>query len=714
MTPDANENSIPPYETEQREESRQPDLSWPEIELRKYLAAAWDQKTPSTIKVIGRLHRLEEARHGFLEDLHHPATGVRLPAPAANSMAHKSVYVPAGELRKFNQSSTASQYAIAYVELSPIQERQKRNDPLACSVRPGSLTPLVTVPTGWGVHDVDFESAQLITEMARKVIEERLIEETSDVQEALEAAQEMLKEASSEQSVLVESLEKTRHELKEGADRIKIIEADAATRRAVLESKFRELESLLKEKGDRMLALKLIESEDLEKLFPSAQKEHERQGHDFETTLDGDWGRLAGYVQAFLWKKGMHYSQAQLLDFMTLLRTNDLIVLAGDSGSGKTSLIKSVAEAIGGVSTIVPVKPNWTSSEDLLGYYNPIEGRYHPSPFLLALLDASRKPDVPHFICLDEMNLARVEYYFADFLSLLEARGAEPWIHLYSSAEERQTAVDNRLFLSLEEEARKRTGLGADTTLEEILLHDGASNELRKLAGFQEADTVLAYHAKLRRSLAGLIEIPPGFRFPKNVWIVGSINVDETTHYLSPKILDRAHVIRFRNPVLADWSVLENEVQEFDLDLSLPVNLLAKDIGAREQYPTFDPKDPDAAWLVAFSRDYLDPLGIEFGLRAIRQSINYMTKAGEAGIEPLSALNNIVLHKILPKMVIELDKAAATGQKRRDILAQMSGALAGKLGDLNGGLVTESAVDAVEHMIARAEGNHGIANFWAR
>ena len=146
-------------------------------------------------------------------------------------------------------------------------------------------------------------------------------------------------------------------------------------------------------------------------------------------------------------------------------------------------------------------------------------------------------------------------------------------------------------------------------------------------------------------------------------------------------------------------------------DSSLPVNLLAKDIGAREQYPTFDPKDPDAAWLVAFSRDYLDPLGIEFGLRAIRQSINYMTKAGEAGIEPLSALNNIVLHKILPKMVIELDKAATTGQKRRDILVQMSGALAGKLGVMNGGLVTESAVDAVEQMIARAEGNHGIAHF---
>ena len=74
----------------------------------------------------------------------------------------------------------------------------------------------------------------------------------------------------------------------------------------------------------------------------------------------------------------------------------------------------------------MPVKPNWTGSDDLLGYYNPIERRYHPSQFLLALLEAAREPEIPHFICLDEMNLARVEYYFADFLSLLETRGEAP------------------------------------------------------------------------------------------------------------------------------------------------------------------------------------------------------------------------------------------------------------------------------------------------
>ena len=81
-------------------------------------------------------------------------------------------------------------------------------------------------------------------------------------------------------------------------------------------------------------------------------------------------------------------------------------------------LVKSFADAIGGKAFIIPVKPNWTSAEDLLGYYNPLEKKYLATPFLEALLEAQNNPTIPYFICLDEMNLARIEYYFADFLSL--------------------------------------------------------------------------------------------------------------------------------------------------------------------------------------------------------------------------------------------------------------------------------------------------------
>ncbi len=622
--------------------------------------------------------------------------------------------MPPSELQRFHQDQVSTVFAIATLDLSPLTRRKEREDPLACTVRAGTLTPLASIPDGWGVHRLTSGSASLITDMARQVIEARLGEETAGAAAALEAARTTLAAAQAENEKLDQQLKGLRVEIKNAAGRAYALESETKSRRTALEESLRGLETLLREKADRMLALRLIEEADLEKLFPSTLQPRRREGHDFQDALGGDLNKLAGYVQAHSWQRGMHYSRAQLLDYITLLRTSDLLVLAGDSGSGKTSLIKSVADAIGGKCVIVPVKPNWTSAEDLLGYYNPIEGRYHPSQFLLALLEAARDPEVPYFICLDEMNLARVEYYFADFLSLLETRGRDPLIHLYASGEERQTAVDNHLFLILEQEARTRAGLPTNASLEDILLNDHASLELRKLAGFQDSDNVLAHHAKLRRSLAGLLDIPPTLRFPRNAWIIGAINVDETTHYLSPKILDRAHVMRFRNPVLVDWESVEKEVEVFDLDILQPINLRVDDIGTRDQYPTFDRQNSAVAVLSRLSREYLDPLGIEFGLRAIRQSMNYMDKAGDVGLGTTEALNNIVLHKILPKMIVELDKVTSTGAKRRDVLASLRNALTSELNGLNRTLVTESALDALDELLARAEGNNGIANFWAR
>ena len=348
-----------------------------------------------------------------------------------------------------------------------------------------------------------------------------------------------------------------------------------------------------------------------------------------------------------------------------------------------------------------------------MGYYNPIEQRFHPTQFLLTLLDAAAEPDVPHFICLDEMNLARVEYYFADFLSLLESRDSLPWIHLYGTQEEQQTALDNRLFLKLEEEARNRSGLGPNATLEDLLLNDQANQELRKLAGFQEADTVLSHHARLRRAVSALIRLPSSFCFPPNVWILGAINVDETTHYLSPKILDRVHVMRFANPVLVDWESEASTLASFDLDMAMPVRMRAVEIGMRGPYPPFDRSQPDIAWLAELSKEFLDLLGIEFGLRAIRQSVHYLDKAQGCGINEAEALNNVLMHKVLPKLVVDVDKLAPTGEKRRDLLKRMAQFIGAKLQTMDEAPPDNASV-RLQQMLVRAEANHGIANFWAR
>lgn len=142
---------------------------------------------------------------------------------------------------------------------------------------------------------------------------------------------------------------------------------------------------------------------------------------------------------------------------------------------------------------VVAVRPDWTDNRGLLGYYNPITREYQPTPFLRLLLAAeeeyraaqrARRPSHPFFAILDEMNLARVEHYFSDFLSCLES--GEP-IHLH----------------------------------DDPLLAAGAS---------EDGDPVPMH-----------VTIPP------NLFLTGTVNVDETTYMFSPKVLDRAFVLEFND-----------------------------------------------------------------------------------------------------------------------------------------------------------------------
>ena len=129
--------------------------------------------------------------------------------------------------------------------------------------------------------------------------------------------------------------------------------------------------------------------------------------------------------------EGLVVDDRTLRRFHLSLRSRGFVILSGISGTGKTWLAQAYARAVGGRELLLPVAPNWTTNEDLLGYLNPISGVYHDTPFSKFLREAAlewklaiaeeRKP-VPYHLVLDEMNLARVEYYFATFLSALEVR----------------------------------------------------------------------------------------------------------------------------------------------------------------------------------------------------------------------------------------------------------------------------------------------------
>src|SRR3546814_630248 len=119
--------------------------------------------------------------------------------------------------------------------------------------------------------------------------------------------------------------------------------------KSTMEIAYRRLEELLSEKGDRLIALGLVDAEDVAALMPHmGVLEDTRIGINFAEALPGGFAKLAPLLQARMAEQGLLYSQAQLRDFLALLRTRDLVVLAGDSGSGKTSLVRAAAKAIGG------------------------------------------------------------------------------------------------------------------------------------------------------------------------------------------------------------------------------------------------------------------------------------------------------------------------------------------------------------------------------
>jgi len=240
----------------------------------------------------------------------------------------------------------------------------------------------------------------------------------------------------------------------------------------------------------------------------------------------------------------MIYPRWIISDFLTLLRTNDLVILSGLSGAGKTQLVSCFAEALGGVAHIVPVKPNWTGAEDLIGFFNPIQRTYVRTPFLEAILAAKADPQRLHLICLDEMNLARAEYYFADFFSALEERSKAAEIVLYSESEASHIQAEVRMLLA---SLNNGNSLFQPSSLEALMSDPACMQNMRQVFGEAAGEGFSAFHGRVRRSLSTILDVPTTIIVPANVRFVGAINIDQTTYGLSPKILDRAHVIRFAN-----------------------------------------------------------------------------------------------------------------------------------------------------------------------
>lgn len=711
-------------------------------ELYKCLYEAWGIQNQKIV-VWGRLEINAQGNWSGIKQAKLLQTNEPIEYPLPNSRELQSgVFLSPNEARTVLKGSR-SLLIKCELHLASGQQRSNKDNPFLLSVAPSTVERLTELPK-FSTSDVaQSELSTLVSENVYRHFISTLEDKVTEAEERSNAKIESLEAEYSErkESLIAETsrvdsdlaaktsqrdeLRITLAEL--GAKQDKVQE-DIAHKQLLLATfieqkqkieddmnkKIERLKQYVEEKAGFLKDFEFIDEDVYADLAGEGVNNRNRlDGLSFIDDFGSDYSQLTSYLQAYLKEQGQYYSRHIVENYLTLLRTNDLIILAGDSGSGKTSLVQSFAQAVGGVAKIIPVKPNWTSSEDLLGYYNPLEKKYLATPFLEALLEASQNPDTPYFICLDEMNLARVEYYFADFLSKLEERKQQPEIQLYSDDEAAHVLSELRGVVSIISGAKEKYNKNGIVDFVALMQDEDVNAEMKRAFGFSDKDSLIKYHGDVRRMLAGVIGIPSTITIPKNVRIVGAINIDETTHYLSPKILDRAHIMKFKSPLLTDWTAIEQEIENYNLeDVSKPVHLSIDELGVREAYPNFTPADEFCRLFTDFNREHFHPLGVEFGMRTIRQGLNYLALFKEVNPDTQLALNNFLLHKVLPKFTFDGSKPIGDLDKltyiERVFLAQVED----KLLELT--VADEfSALQAIRDIADAAKANDDVVNYWA-
>ena len=243
--------------------------------------------------------------------------------------------------------------------------------------------------------------------------------------------------------------------------------------------------------------------------------------------------------------------------YLTTLKTKPFMLLAGMSGTGKSRLVRELAFATcpnieelrtnpsePGNYCLIDVKPNWHDSSELLGYYSNISGRYDITPFIRFVYKAILYPDVPFFVCLDEMNLAPVEQYFAEFLSKLETR------KIKDDKNEIVTLIDKGIFSKCQ---IMKSGMSTDYV-------DDTPSDCSCIYG---DDMGLMKYLKEN-----------GLNLPYNLYIVGTVNMDDTTHQFSRKVIDRAFTIEMNGGNLSDMfnceDTLDYRLKPIDFEMLKP------------------------------------------------------------------------------------------------------------------------------------------------
>lgn len=350
--------------------------------------------------------------------------------------------------------------------------------------------------------------------------------------------------------------------------------------------------------------------------------------------------RLVSYCFNYISAKGFNFEWEDIANVFLCIKTKPFVILAGISGTGKSKLVQLIGDAVGAEVVLIPVKPDWSDNTDLIGYED-FQQQFRPARLTETLVRAHANPTTPFFILLDEMNLARVEHYFSDFLSVMETRD---W-------SDNGTIVTKPI---LEKGAHKVAPGSIQKQLEECM--------------------------------------KKGLTIPENLYIFGTVNMDETTHPFSRKVLDRANSIEFNEIDLA-FTQLEKETEtvekKFENDNFKSPYLTLKDVYS-ENPQFFDEIINELKEM----NMVLESRGFHVGYRLRDEVCFYLYLNETYGLLPRATAMDYQIHqKILPRVY--------GGDEARLVLDDLRKLCDGKY---------ERSTRKITFMLGRLD--HGFTSFW--
>lgn len=469
------------------------------------------------------------------------------------------------------------------------------------------------------------------------------LEDKAQKAEALERANEALE---LDRNRYREEAVAARNAVKE----LEIVKQEVEATNALNEHLLQELEShktaLESRTGDTCPSLTKVDSETETEDF-KADIAKRTQRTEIKT-LKEVVSHVKNYAGSRPVEEQLYYTDNDIRAFLAGMSVSRLLILQGMSGTGKSSLPRIFSEAISGFNRLIPVESSWRDRNELLGYYNDFNKKFNAKSFTIELYRSSKErcQPIPTFIVLDEMNLARIEYYFSDFLAILQEPDHEKWlIELVSS--------DMRTLPMELPESVKAKMKREDPTIYAIWerIERSRQGDLKAETSDEDKELLTEYLDKLGQ-LTGAKSLIDGrkIRVTDNIWFIGTANRDESTFEISDKVYDRAQVVSLNRKGVSEGTYTPVNKKYISVE-KLTALFQEAIISNKHRKAVIERLDELDAIL-------MEKFDLSFGNRIVTQTINFAGVFTAAGGTLEDALDYQISTKILRKVITSDDEEA--------------------------------------------------------